>query len=95
MVIILKSVCFGIWLIMMLYLIHGSRIKTIPSVNEVRLQLEDDEETEMCIRQVLKNLGARDRLIIENCTCDELNARIIDRIMARNPSILCTTPSYM
>jgi hypothetical protein len=92
MVIILKSLCFAIWLVMMLYLIKGSRIKSVPQVNEVRLQLDDDEDAEKCIRQALNKLEPQDRLIIENLTCNEINARIIARIMAANPSILCTTP---
>lgn len=95
MVIILKSVCFGIWLIMMLCLIRGSRMKPVPPVNVVRLQLDDDEEVEMCIRQALRRLGTRDRLIIENFTSGETSAGIIARIMVHNPSILCTTPSCL
>lgn len=93
MVIILKSLCFAIWLVMMLFLIRGSRMKSVPPVNEVRLQVDDDEEVEMCIRLALKKLGLRDRLIIENYTREEINSLMIDRIIARNPSILCTSPS--
>jgi hypothetical protein len=87
--IILKLACFSIWFIIMLCLINGSRRKYSPEVREVILQLNDEEDVEMCVHRTLKNLCTWDRLIIKDHTTSPRNRHIIMRILYKNPSILC------
>jgi hypothetical protein len=87
--IILKLACFSIWLIIMLCLIHGSRRKSYPEVREIMLQLNDEEDIEMCIYHTLSNLCTVDRLIIKDHTTSPQSKQIIMRMLHKNPSILC------
>jgi hypothetical protein len=87
--VMLKLACFCIWLIIMLCLINGSRRKSSPEVREIMLQLNDEEDIEMCIRRSLRNLCTLDRLVIKDHTSSKQNRHIIMRMLYKNPSILC------
>lgn len=88
MVVMLKLIGFGIWFVIMLFIITGSRKKSIPQVREVMLQLEEGEDIEMSIHLALGNLCRRDRLVIKDGTTSNRSMMIINRILQKNPSIL-------
>lgn len=94
MVILLKLVCFSLWMTIMIFLIIGSRRRSISAVREVKLYVQDDDDIEMLVRKAFLCLRERDRLIIEDMSPDrqQKNSFIISRIMRKNPSILyCST----
>jgi len=89
-VILLKSLCFAIWMLIMLSLIIGSRGKHRAKFREVTLYVEDEDDVEMVIRKALSSLKAEDILIIKDVTSGRSpeKRQIISRMLRKNPAIL-------
>lgn len=90
MVIILKIICFGVWLMIMLVLLAGGQSSNRNLYKKVRLILDDDDDPEMRIRQVLGNLKPEERLeILDRCSKKDRSRRCVVCIFLRkNPSII-------
>lgn len=56
MVIILKTLGFGIWLLIMLVLIAAVRRTPTTQINEVTVALGDQDDAEQVVNQALKKL---------------------------------------
>ncbi|MDD2586997.1 MAG: hypothetical protein PHR65_10835 [Syntrophomonadaceae bacterium] len=52
MVIVLKVICFSLWMIIMLFLIKGSRHRTIVHHRELKVAVQDDDDIEMPLLKV-------------------------------------------
>ncbi len=88
MAVLLKILCFIIWMIIMLVLIHGSHKKK-PSGQIVRIQVTEDDDIEMLLRRAMQEIDHSDRLIIEDISSRHRYNRIKVAAMGRkNPSIL-------
>lgn len=88
MAVLLKILCFVIWMIIMLVLIYGSHKKK-PSGQIIRIQVTEDDDVEMLLRQAMQEIDHSDRLIIEDISSRHKYNRIKVAAMGRkNPSIL-------
>jgi len=61
----LKILCFAIWMVIMMVLIHGSRKNRSAAGQKVRMQLTEDDDIEMPLRYALWDIYTRDSLIIK------------------------------
>lgn len=90
MLILLKLLCFTIWLVIMLYLIRGNNTFFL-DYREVKIRVKDQDNLEMTIRSALSNLKKKDRLVIEDqsdFSQRELNLLIYSRLLRKNPSVV-------
>lgn len=94
MVILLKTLSFTIWLIIMIALIIGSRRPYPAASNKVTLVLEDDDDVEMKLKQAIWHLSKKDRLVILDKISSKRVERylIIKRLINKNSSIIYYTP---
>lgn len=89
MVILLKSACLIIWLVIMLVLIRGSRRGQVCEYREVALYLDEEDDLEGIIYDKISQLGPRDRLVIhDTCRIGTRHRVVIHRLLRENPSIL-------
>jgi hypothetical protein len=90
MLILLKLLCFFIWLMIMFYLVIGNN-SPMADYREVVVKLQDEENLEMTIRSALTKLKKKDRLIIEDqygFLKSRQNMFIFSRFVRKNPSII-------
>lgn len=50
MVILLKALCFALWLVIMLAMIVGSRHKPASAYHSVKVSIENEEDSKMAVR---------------------------------------------
>lgn len=92
MAVLLKILCFVIWMIIMLVLIHGSHKKKPDPGQLVRIQVTEEDDVEVLLRRAMQEINHTDRLIIEDISSRHRYNRIKVAAMGRkNPSILYYT----
>ena len=90
MLILLKLLCFTIWLVIMMYLVMGNNTSFI-DYNEVKIRIKDQDDLEMSLRSALLDLKKKDRLIIEDQSDfmqTKRNHFIYSRLLRKNPSLI-------
>ncbi|HPF44017.1 MAG TPA: hypothetical protein PKV15_04910 [Syntrophomonadaceae bacterium] len=89
MLILLKLLCFTVWLVIMLYLVGGSN-NSFQNYSEVKIRINEIDNPEVNIARALSRLKKNDRLIIE-AGCDFLHCRhnqvLLRSILKKNPSL--------
>lgn len=89
MLILLKLLCFFVWLMIMLYLVIGNNT-SMSDYREIIVKLQDEDNVEMAIRSALTKLKKKDRLIIEDqygVLKNRQNRFIFRCFVRKNPSI--------
>lgn len=89
MLILLKLLCWAIWLIIMLYL-AGSGQKSFRGFNEVKIIIDDKDDLERDVSCALSRLKKNDRLILEvrqNFLDSPGNRIKLKRTLRKNPSL--------
>ncbi|HNX29392.1 MAG TPA: hypothetical protein PKN87_08295 [Syntrophomonadaceae bacterium] len=90
MLILLKLLCFAVWLVIMLYLVRGSAY-SFQSFSEVKIRIKDEDNLEMNVCRALLKLKKNDRLIIEDASDalqSQRNQVIFKRLLRKNPSLV-------
>ena len=90
MLILLKLLCFTIWLVIMMYLVMGNNTSFI-DYKEVKIRIKDEDDLEMSFRNALLGLKKKDRLIIEDQSDfmqRKRNHFIYSRLLRKNPSLV-------
>lgn len=90
MLILLKLLCFFVWLMIMLYLVIGNNT-SMSDYREIIVKLQDEDNVEMAIRSALTKLKKKDRLIIEDqygVLKSRQNRFIFSCFVRKNPSIV-------
>jgi len=86
---LLKLLCLALWILIMVFLIGGTRKTNRMKSREVTLRLKRDSDIEMAVRRAFLQLQPKDRLIIQDVSSNKnhKNRKIIDRIIKKNPAI--------
>lgn len=88
MVILLKTTCLIIWLILMLALLGGRRPSQMGGYREVPLYLDGADDLEGKINDKILHLGPQDRLVIyDSCPAGIRHRVLIHRLLRKNPSV--------
>ena len=90
MAILLKTVSFALWMIIMLAMLWGTRYGSTSDYHDVRIYIKDEEDVEATIRKVLRSLNREDRLNIHNVSENNnlLQQVLIKSLIRKNPSIV-------
>lgn len=95
MLILLKLLCFTIWLVIILYLAGGGQ-RSFRSCNEVKIIVDDNNDVEIDLSRALSKLKKNDRLLIEIrpdfLTCPSNRVKI-KKTLRKNPSLIYSLAS--
>jgi hypothetical protein len=88
--ILLKTVTFVLWMIIMLAMLKGTKHGSTSNCHDVKIYIKDEEDVEVTIRKALRSLNREDRLIIHNVSRnnDLLQQVLIKSLTRKNPSII-------
>ena len=90
MLILLKLLCFSVWLVIIFYMVQGSR-HPFPDYKEVKLMISNEDDLEMHVYKAISRLKKNDRLIIEDASDHvqrQYNLSVFRRLRRKNPSLV-------
>ncbi|MGI5912533.1 MAG: hypothetical protein ACOX6E_08170 [Syntrophomonadaceae bacterium] len=90
MLILLKILSMAIWMGIMLAVIIASKHNITSNYRDVKICIKDEDDVEMIIRKIIRDLKTADRLIIHDLSGNRNKSHqvLIKGLVRKNPSVI-------